>query len=351
MKLNEFNKLVDDIIEQLETISQTNSDQITSCNSGDKFELLVVNVLNSIVQPDIKVHHSPGGHGFPDIVIEDTDGTKFGIEVKSSSSSRSKGWKINGNSVMGSTRDPEVIETVIIFGKTSKQNMGFKARKYEDCVTNVVVTHSPRYSIDMDLPEGETFFERSKIPYKTIADSDNPISIITAYFQAQGQQAWWLSNNSPAAIRFINDLPPEDRNEFFAFGLAHFPEILSEKGTKYKRLAFWLTSEQSIVSVNLRDNFSASGRVNLFVNGNSYGSIPRIFQTVYDLRTSIVKLLEDASNEELIESWGEGSIDSELTKDKVKAWINVCAPKIGKGKTPQGTTPKKLLLDIFSEDL
>ena len=309
----------------------------------------MASVLNSIVSSDIIVHHSPGGHGFPDIVIEDADGTKFGIEVKSSSSAKAKGWKINGNSVMGSTRDPDVIETVIVFGKTAKQNMAFKARNYEECVSNVVVTHSPRYLIDMDIPTGETFFEKSNIPYKTIADSDNPIGLITTYFQGQGQQAWWLSNNSPAAIRFINDLPPKDRNEFFAFGLSHFPEILSERGNKYKRLAFWLTSEQSIASANLRDNFSASGRVNLSVNGNSYASIPRIFQTVYDLRSSIVASLEESSNEDLIESWKEGVINSESTKDKVKAWINICAPKIGEGKTPPGVTPEKLLSDIFSE--
>lgn len=95
------------------------------------------------------VHHTPGSHAFPDIVIEFSQNVKYGIEVKSSTASKSKGWKINGNSVMGSTRDDSVIDTYIVFGKTSKNILEFRARRYEECVANVVVTHMLRIPVAM----------------------------------------------------------------------------------------------------------------------------------------------------------------------------------------------------------
>lgn len=43
---------------------------------------------------------------------------------------------------MGSTRDDSVIDTYIVFGKTSKNILEFRARRYEECIANVVVTHT-----------------------------------------------------------------------------------------------------------------------------------------------------------------------------------------------------------------
>lgn len=88
------------------------------------------------------VHYTPGGHTFPDNVIEFFDGEKYGIEVKSSTSATSKPWKINGNSVLGSTKE-NVIDTYIVFGKTVMGNQAFRFKRYEDAVANVAVTHSP----------------------------------------------------------------------------------------------------------------------------------------------------------------------------------------------------------------
>lgn len=85
---------------------------------------------------------------------------------------------------MGSTRDDSVIDTYIVFGKTSKNILEFRTRRYEECVANVVVTHSPRYLIDMDLQTGEASFEKFGIEYKQMTTSDNPIGLVTAYFQS-----------------------------------------------------------------------------------------------------------------------------------------------------------------------
>lgn len=347
-----FERVVSATVDKLKAIAVSNPTIITSCKSGDDFELRVADAVNAVLSDSkiiAKVNHTPGSHGFPDIVIEFADGRKYGIEVKSSSASKSKGWKINGNSVMGSTRDPDVIETYIIFGKTSKSALDFKARKYEDCIANVVVTHSPRYLIDMDLDDGDTFFDKSKIDYKILTESENPIGMITSYFQQQGQKAWWLSDSTPAAVRMFGELSGREQLELFGYGLAHFPELFQRNSKKYKRLALWLATERSVVASSLRDDFSAGGQVNIILNGQSYAKLPQIFKRLCDYREFMISALEQAEPEMLQSDWGQGVIPQNTIRSKINAWIMVAAENICDNQLPDGVNPLALLKDIFPE--
>lgn len=347
-----FEKIVSATVDKLKAIALSNPTIITSCKNGDDFELRVVDAVTEVLRElkiDAIIHHTPGGHAFPDIVLEFASGSKFGIEVKSSSASKSKGWKINGNSVMGSTRDPDVIETFIIFGKTAKTMLEFKFRKYEDSVANVVVTHSPRYLIDMELEDGQTFFSKSKIDYNTLTTSENPIGIITSYFQQQGQKAWWLSDNTPAAVRIFGELPEREQLELFGYGLAHFPELFQRNSKKYKRLAFWLATERSVVASSLRDDFSAGGQVDLFLNGHSYTKLPQIFKRLCDYREFLISSLNQAEPESLCSDWEESLVPKNNINAKVNAWISVAAKNISQSQLPDGVEPIILLKDIFPE--
>ena len=347
-----FEIIVSKIIDALRDTAQTTPSKITACKNGDDFELVVVEAVSRVLT-DLNtggiVHHTPGGHAFPDIIIEFTDGKKYGIEVKSSSATKSKGWKINGNSILGSTRDPEVLETYIIFGKTATATLEFKARKYEDCVANIVVTHSPRYLIDLDLPTGETFFDKSKIDYKSLIDSDNPIGMITSYFQLIGQKAWWLSESTPAAVRMFSDLDDEEQLEVIGYGFAHFPELFQRSNKKYKRLALWLATEKSIVASSLRDDFSAKGVVNLVLNDTSYKKLPQIFKRLNDYKTYVVSALNQAEPEALFADWNEGNLPENDTKSKVKEWISVISKNVNRKQLPDDIDPFELLTNIFSE--
>ena len=44
----------------------------------------------------------------------------------------------------------------------------FRCRPYEECLSEVVVTHSPRYLIDMNLAIGKTIFDKIKTPYNEL---------------------------------------------------------------------------------------------------------------------------------------------------------------------------------------
>lgn len=348
----DFANFVNRVIERLKEVASLNPQFITSCRSGDDFELCVVDIVNGVLNEsslDAKVHHTPGSHAFPDIIIEFDSGIKYGLEVKSSSSAKSKGWKINGNSVMGSTRDDSVIETYIIFGKTARTNLDFRARKYDECVANVVVTHSPRYLIDMDVPIGETFFDKSGIEYQDIISSENPIGLITSYFQKQGQKAWWLAESTPAAVRLFSDISAKEQFECFGYGLAHFPELFERNSTKYKRLAMWMATERSIVSPSLRDDFTAGGQVDIILNGTIYSKLPQIFSRLIEYKGFLIKSLEDASPESLCADWGINIQEWETVDDRVRTWISVVASHICVRQLPEGIKPLNLLYDIFPE--
>lgn len=349
MTKEEFRNIVDAVIATLYDTAKNDPKSITSCKTGDDFEICVNNALKKVILTTgtkADILYAAGSHAFPDIIILSHSGEKYGIEVKSSTTKKGKDWKINGNSVMGSTRDNEVIETYIVFGKTAM--LEFKARNYEDCISNVVVTHSPRYLIDMDLADNETFFEKSGITYKDITTSDNPIGLITKYFQEQGQKAWWLSESTPAAVRMFSDISIKEQNECFGYGLAHFPELFERNATKYKRLALWMATERSIVASSLRDDFTAGGQVNMIVNGIGYSKLPQIYSRLLQYKDFLLAALDSADPDELCKDWGVKVPNMDSLDKKIDAWIRVVTPHVCTNQLNEDVIPGKLIRNIIN---
>lgn len=318
-----FAEFVEKVRQYLEDLSNTNPAVIAACKSGEDFEVCVRDSAAAVLVREgiqAEIQYEQGSHVFPDVVLVFANGEKYGIEVKSSTSTSSKNWKINGNSVLGSTKE-DVVDTYIIFGKTAIGNQGFRCKRYEDAIANVAVTHSPRYAIDMEIASNETFFAKSGLTYKQISESNDPIGQITAYFRSQGQHAWWLAESTPAAIRMLSDIPAEERKVLLGYCFAHFPEVFSSSTTKFSRCAMWLAAEHSIVSSSLRDNFSAGGKIEY----GQFGKISRIYKTLEECREYVLKELEDATVEELYADWGMNYRDSYADFDKVIDWMQVAA--------------------------
>jgi hypothetical protein len=339
-----FAEFVEKVRQYLEALSNTNPAVIAACKSGEDFEVCVRDAAAAVLAREgiqAEIQYEQGSHVFPDVVLVFANGEKYGIEVKSSTSTSSKNWKINGNSVLGSTKE-DVVDTYIIFGKTAIGNQGFRCKRYEDAIANVAVTHSPRYAIDMDIASNETFFAKSGLTYKQISESNDPIGQITAYFRSQGQHAWWLAESTPAAIRMLSDIPAEERKVLLGYCFAHFPEVFSSSTTKFSRCAMWMAAEHSIVSSSLRDNFSAGGKIEY----GQFGKISRIYKTLEDCREYVLKALEDAAVEELYADWGLAYRDSYVDFDKVANWLQVatshCPPM-----SETGYNSLKLFLSIM----
>lgn len=344
----DFEKFVSEVTERLEQYAASDPRAIASCTGGEKFEPWVARATEEIAAegyPGAAVEYNAGSHAFPDIVVDFGPWGRYGIEVKSSSNATSKGWKINGNSILGSTKQT-VIDTYIIFGKTAIGCQEFRYKRYKDAVANVVVTHSPRYAIDMDLAPGETFFEKSGISYKEMQQSDAPIHLVTEYFKKQGLSAWWLTESAPAALRLYSDLSPSEQAELIGYCFAHFPELFSNSSKKFYRAAVWMTTERSVLTPSLRDSFTAGGKADINLLDTTYHALPRIYTNLRQHRQSVLRALRDASVEKLAEDWNCSPTFGASTNDKLLMWI-VLVARQAPIKVFDGHSVRNILLSVM----
>ncbi len=348
MTEQDFDRVIDEILKYLENDCKQNPDSYRK--SGEDFEPCVYRAtsatLNHFGLKD-KIDYTPGGHGFPDIVISGEEGNKFGIEVKSSSSTGNS-WKINGNSVLGNTRVPGIRKNMIVFGKMRGVDSLFRAREYEKCIANVAVTHSPRYLIDLDVEDGDSFFDKSHLTYMEVSKSEQPIKRITEYFRSIGQTAWWLAESTPAAIQTFSELPRLEQRRLMGYAFAHFPEVFSNSASKFKNLASWLVLENSIVDPSLRDRFTAGGRKTVEAGNLIYPKLPQIFTNLREYHVEVLRELENADLEKLGEHWG--IIPSPILERRIKQWVSITAEKIdirSLGETGCAIRSKEILVEAI----
>lgn len=107
----------------------------------------------------------------------------------------------------------------MLFGKLGGKYAEFKCRPYQDVLSEITVTHSPRYLINMSLKPGETIFDKMNIPYDKLRTSENSISQVREYYRKKAnkndQMPWWISDNDSEPINMNLRLwatLPEDEN-------------------------------------------------------------------------------------------------------------------------------------------
>lgn len=299
---------------------------VNSKTSPTDVEVLVKDAIIQVCKTlkiECQVEYVEGGHSFPDIVCRFNETSALGIEVKSSiqPKSNNNSWTILGNSILGSTR-VDVDDTYIVFVKLNKNGTFVKCKRYEDAVADIVVTHSPRYKIDLIQNSCDSFFNRSGISYNELKGAENPIGLITNYFKAEGLSAWWLAESSPAVIRTWDEIDDDLRGEIISKAFVLFPELFGSSSVKYKRLAKWLVTNYSITDTSLRDRFSAGGKVKKRVNFRAV-LMPQIIHRVEEYRDNILYWLDIISLDELAETWANQEVlKSQNTEDRIKFWLN-----------------------------
>lgn len=299
---------------------------VDSKTSPTDVEILVRDAIIQVCKTlkiECQVEYVEGGHSFPDIVCRFSETSALGIEVKSSiqPKSNNNSWTILGNSILGSTR-VDVDDTYIVFMKLNKNGTFIKCKRYEDAVADIVVTHSPRYKIDLMQNSCDSFFNRSGISYNTLKGAENPIGLITNYFKSEGLSAWWLAESSPAVIRTWDEIDDDLRAEIISKAFILFPELFGSSSTKYKRLAKWLVTNYSITDTSLRDRFSAGGKVKKRVNLRNI-LMPQIIHRVEEYKDNILYWLNTVSLDELAESWKCPKVlQSKNTEDRISFWLN-----------------------------
>lgn len=261
------------------------------------------------------------GASFPDIVAN----KYYGVEVKSTEKDH---WTSIGSSILESTRNADVERIYLTFGKLGKP-VQFLSRPYEDCLSGIAVTHYPRYQIDMRLGKGETIFDKMGISYDELRMLDNPVAPVSKYYKEKlkpGESLWWAANDveatAPPTVRLWTALSHEQKEVLTVQGYALFPEVLSAgNNKKYNRYALWLASKMGVVNTNIRDSFSAGGKVELPTVGGVLLKMPAAFGRIKKYHELLQDTIEEADEQTLMEYWETDTI----MQNRMRQWCQMVA--------------------------
>lgn len=282
-------------------------------------------------EKDIKL---VSGHVFPDIIA----GNNYGIEVKTSTTG---GWKSTGSSIVESTRAEDVKKIYMLFANLSGEHAEFECKPYEQCLSGIAVTHSPRYLIDMR--GGETIFDKIDIPYDNFRSmkETEKIALVRQYYinkaktEGKIEMPWWMGEATQVNLSFYNDQSISQKKDITMRSLILFPELLYGENTNngYKKTALWLCNRYSLLCYNMRDTFSAGGQITS-INGNRLPMpYPKIVGKILHYRASIETLLKHPDScilADIDEYW-----DFEYDKENLyESWINMVVKQYSDSKIP-----------------
>lgn len=276
------------------------------------------------------------GHRFPDIIAD----SYYGVEIKSTKTDH---WTSTGSSIVESTRDDIVENIYMLFGKLGGTPPEFKCRPYGDVLYDIAVTHSPRYLINMELQEGQTIFDKMNTTYDDFRTSEDNIAKVRDYYKEKAKKErkqempWWISSeDSEKAVRFNlrlwNSVDAEERKTLTAYCLMLFPEIWipgSNSRTKYNQASLWLCSYAQVIFPNIRDAFTAGGKV-AFVNGKRLiERYAQVYKTLVDHSQRIKYLLEYPTKEtiELINEFNPTILKG--SGSYYQNWVKYCCANVG----------------------
>lgn len=236
------------------------------------------------------------GHIFPDIILHNT---KYGVEIKST---QKDSWTSTGSSIIESTRVADAERIYMLFAKLGGKPE-FRCKPYQQCLSNIAVTHAPRYLIDMELTNEENIFSLMNTDYDKFRqlEETEKISQVRQYYiekaKAKGkyEMPWWMGDTTNVNLSFYADLAPEEKREIEARAFILFTSLFNiSKGRphKYKEFSLWLCTNYSLLCTNTRDLFTSGGCYNC-INGKKLETpYPHIVGELLNSAPRIKKLLK-----------------------------------------------------------
>lgn len=340
---SEFDLLLNSTISELNVHAQKSAKKVATL-LGRNLEPYVRDVMTDLAVGTVFENSIEliGGQKFPDIVAK----KYYGIEVKTTTQNH---WKTTGNSVLESTRVDGVERIFMLFAKLASP-IEFRCRPYEEVLSEVVVTHSPRYLIDMNLEKGKTIFDKIKTPYDTLRKNENPIRPIVDYYKSKlkpGEELWWMdseNNSKPSSIiiKIWNNLSAKEKQELKNRSMAYFPELFGNSNDKFGRLAIWLVTREAVVCPNVRDLFTAGGKRDYVVGKNVHQKVPRIFVNLFENVPNIIETITQTSAFELSEYWETKTTDN----TKLFDWIDLVAEHANKIQDAKHLNIKQILAEL-----
>ena len=325
---------------------------------GNAFEKIVCDTLNTVSEGTAfhKIFEQTSTHAFPDIYAKILEKNWFGVEVKTSQND----WKCFGNSIFESTRIQNLEDRIyVFFGKFSNSALECRWAKYDTCIDNINITHSPRYQINMDIKGNNALSVFSKMDTTYLKFSNCSSTERMDYVRkfkrknlGQDVALWWLPDHEEPTIedekkliiKLFSDLNPEQKVEIRNIAIVLFPEIFSKDPKKYFRLLPWLASRYGVVTGNIRDNFTAGGKKIIEYQNVKY-SLPKICFHILTGKKEIKSILSNINLDDLINRW-ELPINTkfETSEDKISHWIDLVTLNLNQQLPPNSTFPSKAWL-------
>lgn len=293
-----------------------NTNYYTNCDS----KLLEKEVMTAMKEQCIGTPFIPediqlvSGQRFPDIVAS----KHFGVEVKSTKENK---WVSTGSSIVESTRIENVNHIYMLFGKLGGNPIEFRCKPYQDCLYDIAVTHSPRYLIDMEIPQEKTIFSKMGIDYDKFRFSENPIDIARKYYlekikkEKRAAMPWWIGDETTTSptLRLWSrkTFSKEEQNFYKAQLLILFP--LDICNSNYDRATLWLCIRHSIINTHFRDLFTAGGQIQI----KSY-SCPAIIKRILEIAPIVKQIL---IGNDLLYDIKENNPNLFYAKNKYLYWI------------------------------
>ena len=233
------------------------------------------------------------GHVFPDIILHTYN---YGVEIKST---QKDAWTSTGSSIVESSRSEEADRIYMLFGKLGGEPE-FRCKPYQQCLSNIAVTHAPRYLIDMNLDDESNIFSKMDTEYdkfRVLPETDK-ISKVRQYYIAKAkaehkyEMPWWMGETTNVNLSFYNDIGTEKKSEIQARACILFQSLYSKSSKdRYRPIALWLCNNYSLLCPNMRDEFSAGGQCTI-INGKLLKRpYPHIVQEILNNQERIKSLL------------------------------------------------------------
>lgn len=296
------------------------------------------------------------GHRFPDIMASDF----CGVEVKSTKDDK---WTSIGSSILESTRNVTVENIYMLFGKLGGNPPEFKLKPYQECLSEIAVTHSPRYLIDMELTKNETIFYKMGTTYDELRTSPEAIDKVRRYYRNKAQKEnryempWWITTDNvetskPFNITLWNTLSDEIKDDLQTKCMILFPEALNpaRSQTKYNQTTLWLCSYNQVIVPNIRDFYSAGGQIT-HVNGKPIRPYaPQVFARIVKFSDRIKKALNDPTKEliMLIQDYNPQLL---YNRNLYNNWFKICQQYAEKDKIPLEEWINEKPIFTFSNNL
>ncbi|MEC1258945.1 hypothetical protein P9D34_00535 [Bacillus swezeyi] len=319
--INEFLNIIAKRIEQNKSLKDRIKD-------GDSFEKHVYEEMKKVSLTANKfnvsnVEHN-GSHSFPDLKVTFSNNTIYGVEIKFSASGN---WKSKGNSVFESLSNKESDDTAykdifVFFGRKPKtkediQNIEIKFATYGSSIDKIEVTHSPRFSINMNQKESDLTklfgLDNTYTDFR-VKSNEEKNKLLRMYFQKVTKQSasdkWYMPNLADEDLSveplLFSSLNNAQKQQIIAESFILFPFDLFKRRADYINVASYMISKHFVYSTALRDPFSASGKTIILEKDIKY---PHILMTFYNHKMKIKEVLRNPPSEnferDCYKSWGK----------------------------------------------